>query len=139
MNTKILPYFRSQFRRLFVILFTAPSFSVRKFVLLCSHHLTIFFLFSIQLLRQHKEVQCLHHALCSARLASGLYTSYNEHFQSNLSKSIIQSASYHAFFKTHFSFILSYFIHIHISIRIILSKHPYSHFYLLIYSYLSPT
>ena len=42
MNTKILPYFRSQFWRLFVILFTAPSFSVRKFVWLCTHHLTIY-------------------------------------------------------------------------------------------------
>ena len=89
-------------------------FSVREFVLLCSHHLTIFFLFSIQLLRQHKEVQCLHHALCSARLASGLYTSYNEHFQSNLSKSIIQRRLitlsskhiFHSFF--HISFIFTF-------------------------------
>ena len=36
--------------------------------------------------------------------------------------------SSHTFFKTQFSFILSYFIHIHISIRIILSKQPHSHF-----------
>lgn len=36
--------------------------------------------------------------------------------------------SSHTFFKTQLSFILSYFIHIHISIRIILSKQPHSHF-----------
>ena len=53
-------------------------------------------------------------ALCSARLASGLYTSYNEHFQSNLSKSIIQRRLitlsskhiFHSFF--HISFIFTF-------------------------------
>ena len=73
MNTKILPYFRSQFWRLFVILFTAPSFSVRKFVFtlftsfdyLLNH-------FALLFERQLKEVRRLRRALRRARMASGL-------------------------------------------------------------------
>ena len=42
MNIKNNPYYWSHFLRLFVTLFTAPSFSVRKFVWLCTHHLTIY-------------------------------------------------------------------------------------------------
>ena len=74
MNTKILPYFRSQFWRLFVILFTAPSFSVRKFVFtlftsfdyLLNH-------FALLFERQLKEVRRLRRALRRARTASGLW------------------------------------------------------------------
>ena len=42
MNTKIRPYFWSQFLAFVRHTVTAPSFSVRKFVWLCTHHLTIY-------------------------------------------------------------------------------------------------